>query len=355
MPCSNPQGARVFSGLLLLALCLALQIGHADAAARQLVILNWSDYLSPEVVTQFEQQFDAEVIEVNFDSDEHRTQILLDNAKGYDLILVSNSDISAYSRQGWIAKYDPQQIPNLNNLQPRWQQVFPASIGYGVPYFWGSIGILYRSDLVEQPLTRWRQLLKPSATLAGRINMINDGRELINIGLKALGHSINSTNPEHLTKVEKLLVDQAPSVKSYRYISLKPDSPIVSGEIHAAVVYNGDALMLQDHNDKLIYTLPEEGSYLWVDYFTIGAQASNPDLAHQFINFINRPKIAAKQAEFVYYASPNREALKLLPAEYLNHPTIFPSAAQLENAEFLQPITASLMRKRNAIGAKVLP
>ncbi|WP_421861972.1 polyamine ABC transporter substrate-binding protein [Motiliproteus sp.] len=355
MPRSNPQGVRVVSGLLLLTLCLTLQIGTADAAARQLVILNWPDYLAPEVVSRFEQEFDAEVVEVHFDSDEHRTQTLLNSAKGFDLILVSNSDLSAYARQGWISRYDPQQLPNLKHLDPKWQQAFPSSVDFGVPYFWGSVGILYRRDRVDQPITRWRQLLKPSASLAGHINMIHDGRELISIALKSLGHSINSSNPDHLAEVEQLLLEQAPLVKSYRYLSLKPDSEIIRGDIHAAVVYNGDALMLQRYSDDLVYTLPDEGSYLWVDYFSIGAQASDSELAHQFINFINRPEIAAEQAEFVYYASPNREALKLLSSEYLNNPTIFPSSKQLDNSEFLQPASADLMRKRNAISAKVLP
>ncbi|RDE24172.1 spermidine/putrescine ABC transporter substrate-binding protein [Motiliproteus coralliicola] len=355
MPRSNPRGVRIIAGLLLLTLCLTLQLGTADVAARQLVILNWPDYLAPSVISRFEKEFNAEVVEVHFDSDEHRTQALLKKSKGYDLILVSNSDLAAYARKGWISRYDPQQIPNLKHLDPKWQQAFPSSVGYGVPYFWGSVGILYRGDLVDQPITQWRQLFKPSANLAGRINMIHDGRELISIGLKSLGYSINSTDPAQLAQVEQLLLEQVPMVKSYRYLSLKPDSAIIRGDIHAAVVYNGDALMLQRYSDDLIYTLPDEGSYLWVDYFSIGAQASNTELAHQFINFINRPEIAAEQANHVHYASPNRAALKLLPPEYLSNPTIFPTSVPLENSEFLQPISAESLRQRNAIGAKILP
>ncbi|WP_439860590.1 polyamine ABC transporter substrate-binding protein [Pseudomonas sp. MBLB4136] len=344
---------------VLLALTLSLLLlqlpSLGSASERQLLILNWSDYLDPELVEAFERQHGAKVVQSYYSSDEVRTQILLENdAEGYDLILTSGVDLAPYAKRGWIAPLDHARLPGFSHLEPRWLQAFPAAQSHGAPYFWGTLGIVYRSDLLSTPLTSWQQLFRPAPELQGKISMLEDSRDLIGMSLKALGHSANSSDAAQLKAAQALLLEQKPHVRSYAYISLDETSPILSGEIVAAMMYSGDALMLQAHNEHLRYVLPSEGGNLWADYFALGHKARNPDLAYAFLNFINEPQHAAQLAQYVHYATPNRAAQRLLPEAMLSDPIIYPDATGLASSEFYQPLPPRALRLRNQIGARVL-
>jgi len=326
----------------------------------KLIILNWADYLDPDIVTEFERAYKAEVIEVYFDSDEHRTQMLVEqthnegDGRGYDLILTSGIDLQSYARKEWLAPIDFNQIPNSEYISTNWKNAFDKANIFGVPYFWGTVGVIYRSDLFNISEESWKVLYSPLSELEGHIGMISDGRDLTSLALKALGYSLNSTNKNELKEVEQLVLDQSSFVKSYQYMSINEQSEILSGEIWASMIYNGDALTVMKYNEDLRYFTPKEGSNLWVDYFAVGSHASNPKLAHAFINFINTPSIAARMAEYTYYATPNLEAKKLISEEQLNNTVIYPPDDIISNSEFYKPLPAKSIMYRKKISSKVL-
>ncbi|MGF1761232.1 spermidine/putrescine ABC transporter substrate-binding protein [Photobacterium sagamiensis] len=327
----------------------------ACCAEKTLTILNWSEYLDPDLVQRFEQQYQAKVIEIYYGSDEQRSEMLLqNNAEGYDLILSSGVDLKSYTKRGWLAELEQEKLPTLQYINPKWRTTFPEAELYAVPYFWGTVGIVYRHDLLKEPITHWRQLYNPAPRLQGKIGMIDDSRDLICMGLKSLGYSANSEESTQLKEVEEVLHAQKAMVNSYIYMTLDEKSPIVTGEILASMVYNGDALMVQEHNENLTFVLPEEGGGIWVDYLTIGAKAQDPELAYAFINFINLPENAAQLAQFVYYASPNMAAEKLLPEGFLNDEVIYPNQDSLKNSEFYKPLSARAQRNRNSIGVSII-
>tara|TARA_R110002095_G_scaffold145253_4_gene125693 strand:- start:9159 stop:10211 length:1053 start_codon:yes stop_codon:yes gene_type:complete len=344
------------TGMQLLSLGLsALFATTTWAASKELVILNWADYLAPELVAKFEARYGAKITEIYYESDEQRTQMLVDNdAVGYDLILTSGIDLGFYAKKGWLRPLDLAAIPNLKHISPSWRNASKDADAYGVPFFWGTVGIIYRSDLVREPISRWLQLYQPTKELQGRIGMIADGRDLVGMALKALGYPLNSGDKTQLDAVEALLVAQQPHVRSYDYLNLNTESEILTGEIWVSMIYSGDALMVQEHNENLRYLVPEEGSNLWVDYFALGAKAREPALASAFLNFINQPDHAAEMAQYLYYATPNQAAEKLLPAAFLANPTIYPPAEVLERCEFYQPLEPRALRRRNAISARIL-
>ena len=321
----------------------------------RLTILNWSDYLAPDIVAEFEAKYDAEVTQIYYETDEQRTQMLVDNnAAGYDLILSSGIDLAPYANRGWISPLNKEQLPNLGNLSSRWLKAYSHSMDYAVPYFWGTVGIIYRTDLVQQPITSWMRIFQPNDELKGHIGMIADGRDMLSLGLKALGYSINSGAKQELEQVELLLLNQKQHVRSYQYMNLDETSEIITGDLWASMIYSGDALMVMEHSDLLEYVVPDEGSNIWVDYFVVGAMSSNKKLAHQFLNFINEPEVAARMAEFTYYATPNFQAEKLLPKEFVSDPVIYPSEEVLVKSEFYQPIPARQLLRRNNVSSKVL-
>ena len=334
---------------------MSVSLALAVEVKQELFILNWDDYLDPELVSQFEKTHNAKLTQVFYSNDEDRTEKLLEtDGKGYDLILSSGVDLSRYVKQGWIAPLEFDRAPNLKHLSMKWRQAFPEAEEYAVPFFWGTLGIVYRSDLVNMPITSWKQLFMPSEELRGKIGMIDDPRDVVAMALKSLGHSANSEDRQAIAKVQDVLRAQKPFVNNYLYISLDEDSSLVKGDIYASMAYSGDALMVAEHNEDIVYVLPEEGGNLWVDYFVLAKHSRNPDLAYAFLNFINDPENAAQMAEYVYYATPNMAAEKLLDKEFLADPTIYPDRESLKNSEFYKPLSPRTQRLRDSVGVEIL-
>jgi len=328
---------------------------QAVSDQNRLVLLNWDGYLDDNLLAEFERQYDTRVIQVLFSSEEDRTSRLASvDGRGYDLIMTSGVDLSAYVKRGWIAPLDKEQLPNLVHVDTRLRQAFPYARSYALPFCWGTLGVVYRKDLVEDPITSWRQLYKPDSQLQGRFNLLEDGRDLISMGLKSLGYSANSSDMAQLKEVESLLVAQQEFVRSYHYPSLGPESELVSGELLASMAYNSDAMLLMERSEDLVYVLPEEGTNLWIDYLAIGAKSTKPELAHRFLDFLNEPEHAAQLAQRLYCATGNSSAEKLLPPSFLENPVIYPTKSQLDHSEYYKPTTGKALRKRNQISTRVL-
>lgn len=344
----------------VIALCASLVAGAEEAGVpltpkRELVILNWSEYMDPGLIREFEAAFQVDVKEVYFESDEMRDDILVEtDTEGYDIVVVNGATLRLYKLRGWLAPIDAAKIPSLRHIDQRWMKLFPESEGYAVPFAWGTTGIAYRSDLLKEPITRWRQFFEPVEELKGKITLIKYSRDVIGMALKALGYSANSTDPAELDEVEELLLRQKPFVESYFYPSLTKDSAMVSGVISAAMMFSGDALALREFNPDLTYVLPEEGGNIWVDYFTIIGKSANKDLAFEFIEFLNQPANAARLAQQVYFATPNRAAVALLPEEFLQDPIIYPSQEALAKSEIYTVLPPRAMKRRNLIFSKLL-
>ena len=350
---------NLFSVLLLVVSAVSQPVLAGEKSlpspVRNLVLLNWSEYLDPELVAEFEQAFNVNVREIYYESDDLRDDMLLETeARGYDLVLVSGATVNLYLKRHWLAPLELEQMPNYRHINTHWLTAFPGVQGYAVPYFWGTMGIAYRKDLVDAPITSWMDILKPGESLRGKIGMIESSRDLMTVALKALGYSANSTDAAEIKAAGELLLAQKPYVRSYNYLALNEESALVSGEIVATMLYNGDALMVQEYHDSIEYVLPAEGGNIWADYLVVMDSSRNKDLAWTFINFLNEPEHAAQLAEFVYYATPNKAAEKLLPAEFLNNPVIYPGKEALANSEFHTELPPRAVKRMNLVTSNVL-
>lgn len=344
----------------LAALCALAALGtpfgpaSADGAPGALHVYTWAEYIDPGLVAEFEAAHDAVVRFDYFDSDEQRDLELAESGGGvYDVILMSDTRIGAAGRRGWLAPIDREAVPNARHVDPRWAEAVPGALEYGVPYLRGSMGIAWRTDLVATPPTRWLDLLEPSAELRGRVLMDGDARQLVAVALKADGASANTGSRAAIDRAAERLLAQRPHVRGYGYPGLGPESSLARGDVVAAMVYSGDVLTMQAHTPTLAYALPEEGGLLWVDYLTVGAGARDEALAHAFIDFLTRPANAARLADHLHFATPNRAAEALLPPDFLADPVIYPSAAELERAEFVVPLPPRRKRDVNTIGAQL--
>jgi spermidine/putrescine transport system substrate-binding protein len=362
-----PRRAEFRQGWALLAtLCAAVGAAAAWAlepqdsttgppAPQELAFLTWSDYIDPEVVKDFERRFNASVKQVYFETDDARDDLLSETeGRGYDVVVVNGSQMEAYVRRGWVGPLTEKDVPNLRYVDTKWVEAVPSAVGHGVPYFWGTLGIAYRADLVPEQITSWKQIFQPPQALKGKIVMVKNARDVIGMALKASGYSANSTEVHALAQAEHLLAGQKPYVRSYSYVALNEHSELVSGKILAAMIYSGDALVLKERDPNIVYVVPKEGSNLWVDYLTVTPNSARRQLAAAFINFLQEPKNAARLALFVHYATPNREAEKLLPADFLKDPVIYPSQEVLRRCEFYTTLTPRALKIRNRIFASLL-
>ena len=353
---------------LLLALTLAIALtgqlragwlggGNAKSAPSQpLTIMTWEDYLDPDLASQFEKEANAKIQWIYFEDDSDRNAKLKEEGTmGVDLVLVGDKEFDLYRKRGWLAKLKPLQAPNLAQIDPRAFERFPDARGYGVPYLWGTTGIVYRKDLVKQPITRWKQIFEPAPELRGLIQMQSDPRELTAMALIALGHSPNSHDAAAYEAVNKLLVKQKPFVHDYSTLSLTEDSPLVKGEVVVAPAFNGDALTLQGFQQNLEYVVPEEGGGFWMDFFVVMRLAKHQEMAHRFLDFINTPAVAAKNAQYLNYATPNKGALGLLPQEFRDNRTIFPDEATLKRCHAVETLPSWVKRQMANVAAEVLP
>ncbi|MBF0125895.1 MAG: spermidine/putrescine ABC transporter substrate-binding protein [Magnetococcales bacterium] len=342
-------------GVLAASLLPAGTSRAGEEKKHELVILIWSDYLDPEVVKIFEERAKVTLRQVFFDSDQERDQqVVRKGSDAFDVLIVNGITLPFYGQQKWLTPLDKSRMTHLAHLDPGWLAEGEHSGRLlGVPYLWGNIGLAYREDLVPNPPTGWLDFFRPVEALRGRLNAIATNRELFGIALKALGHSVNSEEPGALAEAEALLLRQKPYVRSYPYLDIGKESPLVTGEVAMAMVYNGDALKLHEYHPKIRYLNPREGSAMWVDFMAVGTNAARRDLALAFIDFMQEPAMAGKNAQFLHFATPNQEALRLAPIAYRTDPVIFPTEEVSRLSETIRPVSSRTQRKINDVVARL--
>ena len=337
-------------------LFLLLTTAFVQAAeSKELVFLNWPNYMDPDIIAEFKQRTGITVKQSYFDSDTARDELLLETeGKGFDVMLINGASIRILASRGWLEPLNELSIPNLKHVNPRWRTEFDKAEDFGVPYFWGTIGIAYRQDLVPFVVSSWMDLLQPVGELRGKVSMIGDSADMIGAALKALGYSLNSTNEDEMKEAEALLEAQAPAVNTYRYLSLNEDSALLTGQVAMGMMYNGDTLMLQQYSDDVVFVLPKEGGNIWTDYLSVLSASPKKAEAKRFINFLNEPAIAARLAQYVYYATPNLAAEALLPVDFKSDPVIYPSGEALENSEAYRRLPPRAHKNRAAIFSRIV-
>ena len=356
-PRSRSAGCLLFSLLLFWAILFisppAGQAAPPQKKTRDLVFLNWPDYMDQGLIKKFEKQHGVRVRQVYYETEEEQERLLsLTNGKGYDVVLVSMINGLSYLNRKWLAPVDGARVPNLRHIDPAWGRMAPELMQHAVPFSWGTMGIVYRKDLVKGEVRGWKDLLVPRKELRGRIMMIKDLRDAMVPALKMLGFSVNSGNMAELAAAEKVLLSQRPFVKKYGYPALDKKSPLVKGEIWMAMVYSGDAVTLQELNRNIAFVFPEEGTSLWLDNLVVLESSPKKELAMAFINFLNEPENAAQLAGHIFQATPNLAAKKLLPQEHLRNTIIWPDEKTMAGAELYAPLPPRVQKRYNSIFLK---
>ncbi|QLG38013.1 ABC transporter substrate-binding protein [Paenibacillus sp. E222] len=321
------QLVRTFAIVFVAAFALMILASYLNksqgySGGNTLTIYNWGDYIEPDLLKEFEQETGIKVIYQTFDSNEAMLTKIEQGGTTFDVAIPSEYAISKMKEENLLIPLDHSKLPNLSNIDSRFMDLsFDEGNKYSIPYFWGTVGIVYNPELVDGlTFESWNDLWDPR--LKNQILLLDGAREVIGMGLNSLGYSLNDTNEEHLQEALKKLSTLTPNVRAIVGDEIK--MLLANGEAAVGLVWSGDASEIMDENDKLDYVVPEEGSNLWFDNMVIPKTASNIEGAHQFINFMLDPDHAARNAEYVGYSTPNAKALKLLPEDISEDERFYP-------------------------------
>ena len=311
------------AGLGAVAAGLTLTPSDGESAeAPKLNFYNWDTYIGETTLADFTKASGIKVkMDLYADNDELFAKLKEGNP-GYDVIIPSDTYVERMAIAGMIVALDHAQIPNIKNLESTFlTAAFDPGRKYSLPYMWGTIGIGYRKSKVEPAPDSWKWFYD-SDRYSGRIALLGDGSTVVGMGLKYLGESLNATNPKLIKAVEEMVIRQKPHIKVFAEDN--GQDLLASGEVDLAMEWNGDILQVMTEDSDIGYTVPREGGLVWEDAIAIPTGAPHPNNAHEFINYLLEPEPAALIAQFIQYATPNREAKKHLTKDYLSNPAVFP-------------------------------
>ncbi len=306
----------------------------SQSDSNTLVVFNYGDYIDQETLDLFEEETGITVKYEQYVTPEDMYTKYSSGSIAYDLICTSDYMVEKMILAGQTLPIDTSEMENYDNLDPTYlefAETFDPGNTYAVPYFFGTVGICYNTSMVEdESLTEswsvlWNEDYKSS------IVMENSMRDAFLVPLKWKGHSLNSTDKTELQEALDLLKEQKELVMAYLVDETR--DMMIAGDAALSVIYSGDATVAMEENEDLAYTIPEEGSNLWIDCWFIPDSCEHKENAEKFIDFMNREDIAMMNFDYVYYGSPNLAVQAALDEETLEDSTIFPPEEVLNNLE----------------------
>ncbi|MDE5819182.1 MAG: ABC transporter substrate-binding protein [Lachnospiraceae bacterium] len=295
---------RRAAACLLVSVLLAATLSGCGSSGRVLKVYNAGEYIDKSLLNEFERKYDCTVIYETFDSNESMYTKLM-SGEEYDILIPSDYMIERLIREDYLQPINWDLLTNAGNLMASVMEnaAYDEEHTYTVPYFWGTVGIIYDTTIVDEAdLAQGWNLLR-NTDYAGEIYMYDSERDSFMVALKALGYSMNTTDTAQLDEAYDWLVAQRDAMEPV-YVGDDVIDNMISGNKAMAVVYSGDAAYMITENRNLNYFTPEEGTNIWYDCMVITKNCTDTELAHQFINFMLEDESALKNSEAVGYSSP---------------------------------------------------
>lgn len=309
--------AMVLAGTMLLAGC-GNDSGESSATAEDAVakygsdtlkLYNWGEYMGENLISDFEKQFGVKVNVEYFDSNE-AMYTKLQSGEAYDVLVPSDYMIERLKAENMLQPLDHTLLPNMSNLVEGVKSLpYDEGNKYSVPYFWGSVGIVYNHNNVDPAVVEEQgyEILR-NTDYKGKIYVYDSERDSFMMALKALGYSMNTEDEKEIQEAYEWLLDMNNTMEPI-YVTDEVIDGMMTGTKDIAVVYSGDATTILAENPDMSFWMPSEGTNLWSDAMVIPANAPNAKLAHEFINYVLTYDASMSNSEYVGYASSNQEVL----------------------------------------------
>ena len=360
------RAAAAFAAMLLV---LGAAANAQPAKDRIVNVYNWSDYIDPDVLKDFEKDTGVKVNYEVMDSNELLETKLVAGRTGYDVVVPSASFLARQIKAGIYQKLDKSKLPGLKNLDAditKRLEVFDPGNEYAVNYMWGTSGVAFNEEAIkaalpDAPVDSFAMFWDPkviSKFAKCGVSVLDAPSEVVGTVLIYLGKDANSENPEDLKAAEKVLLSVRPyirNINSSAYIE-----QLAGGEICLALGWSGDVLQAKSRAEEskkefhIKYNIPKEGAVMFFDNMAVPGDAGHVKNAHLFIDYMLRPEVAARNSNFISYANSNAASWPLVNADVKNNPGIFPTPDVMpklvpdlpESPEFTRALTRTWTKFR---------
>lgn len=327
------------------AACVALSFAAlfagaaTQAADKEVRIFNWSDYIDPQILTDFTKETGIKVVYDVYDSNEVLETKLLAGGSGYDVVVPTGPFLSRQITAGVFQKLDKSKLPNLANMWPEIMKqlaIYDPGNDYAINYMWGTTGIGYnigkvKERMADAPVDSWDLVFNPEIIAKFKdcgVMMLDAPDDILPAALNYLGLDPNSSKPEDIEKAGALMEKVRPFVQKFH--SSEYINALANGDICIAVGYSGDILQARTraqeakNGQEIGYSLPKQGAQMWFDEMAIPADAKHPEEALIFLNYMMRPEVIAKASNYVSYANGNLASQKLIDETITSDKSIYP-------------------------------
>lgn len=357
------------AGKTLLALSLmGAMAGAAQADDKVLHVYNWSDYIAPDTIANFEKESGIKVVYDVFDSNETLEAKLLAGKSGYDIVVPSNNFLAKQIKAGVYQELDKSKLSNYGNLNKSLLKAVSVSDPdnkHAFPYMWGSIGIGYNPEKVKAALgvdkiDSWDVLMKPENIAKLKscgVSFLDSPTEMLPVALHYLGLPTDTQKKDDLKKAEELFLKLRPSIGYFH--SSKYISDLANGNICVAVGYSGDIQQAKSRaaeaggKVKVAYDIPKEGAGSFYDMVAIPKDAENVEAAYKFMNYLLEPKVMAAITDSVRFPNGNEKATALVDKDITSDPGIYPPADVQAKLYAIADLPAATQREMTRSWTKI--
>ena len=314
------RGHKVLRGIAAGAAACALVAvlivtGRSANTERVVNVCSWGEYIDESLIDEFEQKTGITVNYQTAESNEALYSLIEMGGADFDVIVPSDYMVARLIDEGLLAELDYDNIPNYALIGDQYKGLsYDPENKYTVPYTWGTLGIIYNTTMVDEEITSWDAMF--DTKYAGQVLMINNSRDAMAAALLDLGYSINTTDEGELQEAFELLAGAKKNGVYQAFVMDQVFQKMEGGNAAIAMYYAGDYLTMLENNEDLAYVVPEEGSNWFVDAMCVLKSSQHQDEAAEWINFIAGTDANLANMDYIWYASPNAEALAEYPAYY---------------------------------------
>lgn len=307
---------RIAAGAVACVLLVTLIVtGRSVKSDRVVNVCSWGEYIDESLITRFEEETGIRVNYQTAESNEALYSLIKMGGADFDVIVPSDYMIARLIEEDMLAELDYDNIPNFDLIADTYKHLsYDPENKYTVPYTWGALGIIYNTAMVSEPITSWSAMFDPQ--YAGQVLMINNSRDAIGAALLSRGYSLNTTDESQLEEAFNLIKQAKDNGVYQAFVMDEVFGKMEGGNAAIAMYYAGDYLTMLENNEDLAFVIPEEGSNWFVDAMCVLKSSQHKDEAEEWINFIASTDANLANMDYIWYASPNAEALEEYPAYY---------------------------------------
>ena len=329
--------------LFLMGVAGAASTACTSGRTPRLNVYNWENYVARSTIPDFEREFGCRVRYATYGSAEEMLAKVMSGNSGWDVVFPSNSFVVPMRDLGLLARLEHKRLGNLRNLEPRFQTPeWDPELAWCVPYMHSATGIVYSKEVSRPPLA-WADLWTDS--YQRRVTMLDDPAEVFAACLKLMSCSINSGEERQLKKARDLAIGQKPLLRAY--LNEEVRDQVVAGDVLVAQMWAQVSQVAMDNSAKLAFAFPKEGFALYADNASILRESKHSELAHAFLNYLLRPKVAAAICQEMRTATTNAAARAILPEQQRTNPVLYPEPELLQRGEWFRALPGDVQRLRD--------